>query len=151
MNALLLLTRAGILAVAGCSALALAADVPSGWKLIKDKKQVCQAAVPADWTTDKILTSMATSPDKKSSVVVHGLRAGASYSDTVTMAKQMFKPVKVFEDSASRTFYSSERKGKPGSSYYVAIGGAQVCNAQIDFEGSDDTAKKIANSLSAAK
>jgi hypothetical protein len=136
------------LAAAAITLACSAADIPSGWKTIKDRKQVCQVAVPNDWTTDKILTSMATAPDKKANVIVHGLPPSANYAETVATAKKMFQPLKVFDETGSRTWFSSARRnGKPGSSWYVATGGSQVCNAQVDFDDAsmEATARRLSN------
>ena len=48
---------------------AAAQTVPAGWKTVTDMRKVCQIAVPADWTPDTLLKSMAISPDKKANVV----------------------------------------------------------------------------------
>jgi hypothetical protein len=73
---------------------AAAQDVPAGWKVVKDRKQTCQMAVPSDWTGSAIMPSNLTSPDKKANVVFGGKPASAAYADIVKMAKSMFKPVK---------------------------------------------------------
>lgn len=134
---------------------AAAQSVPAGWKIVKDRKQHCQIAVPADWTTDKILTSQATAPDKSASALVHGIPPGAAtYADTVKAAKGLYKPIKTFEESGSRTWYSTAPDpGQTGTSWYVATGGAQVCDAQILFKtpASEATAKQIVMSLTPVK
>ena len=75
---------------------AAAEDAPAGWKIVKDRKQLCQTAVPADWTADPGPLAVGVhSPDKKGSVIVHGLPASAQWSTTIQTAKQMMKPEKV--------------------------------------------------------
>jgi hypothetical protein len=133
---------------------AAAQTVPAGWKIVTDRKGLCQIAVPADWMADKIMPSNVSSPDKKASVIVHGIAAPATYEQTVATAKTMFKPMKTFEESANRVWWSSTmRPGKTGESWYVAIGGGQVCDAQVEFQDPAfaDTAKKIVGSFSAKK
>jgi hypothetical protein len=116
-------------------------------------RKVCQIAVPADWTPDALLKSMVTSPDKKANVVVHGLRSGSDYAGVVATAKLMFPPAKTFEESATRIWFEeTPQAGKTATKWYFAIGGAQACNAEIEFEGTalEDTAKKIVASLAPA-
>jgi hypothetical protein len=131
----------------------MAQNVPSGWKVVKDSKQMCQIAVPADWTSDAIVKSMASDPAKKSTAIVHWARQN-SFAQTVSTAKQMMKPVKVFEESGSRIWYSYQpNSAKPATHWYIAAQGKNVCNADVSFEeaGAEDTAKKIAQSLGDAK
>jgi hypothetical protein len=116
-------------------------------------RKVCQIAVPADWTPDTLLKSMAISPDKKANVVVHGLNAGADYARIVANAKLMFPPAKTFEESATKIWFEeTPQPGKTATKWYFAIGGAQPCNAEIQFEGAAfaDTAKKIVGTLGPA-
>jgi hypothetical protein len=132
---------------------AAAQTVPAGWKTVTDMRKVCQIAVPADWTADSLIKSFVTSPDKKANAVVHGLRAGSDFAGVVASAKLMLPPAKTFEESASKIWY--EETPKPGTTergWYVAVGGAQACNAEIKFEGAafEETAKKIAASLGPA-
>jgi hypothetical protein len=138
----------------GLAALAAAQSVPAGWKIATDRRKLCQIAVPADWVADKIMPSQLTSPDKKAKVLVHGIPAPGTFASTVETAKKMFAPTKVFEESATKAWWASEPSNhKPGASWYVATGGASVCDAQVEFEGAafDEVAKKIVASLGPAK
>jgi len=133
---------------------AAAQTVPAGWKTVTDMRKVCQIAVPVDWIPDSLIKSFVNSPDKKSNAVVHALRAGADYAQAVSMAKMMMPPAKVIEESATRIWYEETPKpGKTATTWYFAIGGAQSCNAEVQFEGAgmEDTAKKIVASLTVAK
>src|ERR1035441_7128735 len=47
--------------------------VPAGWQVVKDLKNLCQIAVPADWTPDKLVKSFVTAADKKANAVIHAL------------------------------------------------------------------------------
>lgn len=132
----------------------LLAQVPSGWKVAKDRAGTCQLAIPADWTPDKLVSSFVSSPDGKANAVIHSLRAGQSFADAVAMAKQVMTPSKVIEDSPKRTWYAyQDASGKPGTNWYVAVAGTPVCTAQVTFQNpaTEETAKKIALSVSPAK
>jgi hypothetical protein len=123
--------------------------------LVKDKQGTCQVAVPSDWTTDKIVSSFAKSPDGKADVVSHGLRSGQAFPEATSMAKQIMKPSKIIEDSGKRLWYAYEGNSSAtgGTNWYVAVPGTPVCTAQVGFKdpAAEETAKKIALSLTQAK
>jgi hypothetical protein len=132
----------------------MAQTVPAGWKTVTDMQKLCQIAVPSDWTPDSLIKSFVVSGDKKSNVVVHGLKAGTDYKDMVATAKQLFPPVKVFEETATKIWFEkAPPAAKTTTTWYFAVGGSQVCNAEITFDGAamQDTAKKIVASLAPAK
>src|ERR1700733_13388535 len=90
-------------------------------QVIKDRQNLCQISVPSDWTADKLLHSMAASPDKKNSSIISALRAGASYQQTAAVAKTTYSVTKTVEESGARTvFVYANRNGKPGGGIYVA-------------------------------
>ena len=133
---------------------AAAQDAPAGWKIVKDRKQTCQMAVPSDWTGTAIMPSNLTSPDKKSNVIFSGKPATATYDQIVKMATDMFKPAKMIEEGAKRTwFVSTPRPGKTGTSWYVALSTSPVCEAQIEFQDAsfEASAKQMVNSLKPSK
>ena len=133
---------------------AAAQDVPAGFKLVKDRKQACQMAVPSDWTGSAIMPSNLTSPDKNAGVVFGSKPASQQYADLVKMAKSMFKPVRMIEENEKRTWYVSETaRGKSGTTWYVALSTSPLCEAQIEFQdaGFEAQAKQMVNSLKAVK
>jgi hypothetical protein len=122
----------GLVLAATLSFAGLAAAQDS--KIIKDRQGLCQISAPSDWTPDKLLHSMAASPDKKNSSIISALRAGASYQQTVAVAKTTYTVTKTVEESDARTvFVYANRNGKPGGGIYVATGGSQICVATVDF------------------
>ncbi len=132
------------------------ASVPSGWKVVVDRKKTCQYAVPADWTADTLLAGTATSADKKSNVVVHGNEQ--SLANIKPMVQQMMPPDKTIEDNGKRYWYSYKHLANasdlPGTNWYVAVavpGG--VCAAQVSFKdpGGEAVAKQIVDTIGAAK
>jgi len=132
-----------------------AQDVPSGWKVVKDKQGACQLAVPAGWVADKLISSFVGSADGKANAVPHGVRAGQSFVEATTLAKQGLQPTKTIEDSGKRLWYAYQggSTAAGGADWYVAVPGNPVCTAQISFKtpAMEETAKKIALSLKPAK
>lgn len=128
------------------------AQTPAGWQVMKDKKGQCQMAVPPGWVADKIMPGSVAATDRSANVVFSGKPAEVTYQQIAGMAKEMFKPVKVFEESASRTWFASApARGK--SSWYVVLGTKPVCEAQIEFKAPafEATAKQMVESLKPAK
>jgi len=134
---------------------ASAQTVPAGWQVVKERLGRCQIAVPPDWKPDTLVKSFLIAGDKKGNAVIHALAPDANYAREMATAKLMMIPLKVFEDTATRTWYSIARaNGKPGSSWYVATnGGGQICTSQIEFDDPafEATAKKIVDTIGKAK
>jgi hypothetical protein len=132
-----------------------AQEVPSGWKVVKDKAGTCQMAVPADWVADKLISSFMTSPDGKANAVPHSIRAGQTFAQAKETAKMVTPPTKIIEDSAKRLWYASQGAATAagGTDWYVAVATSPICTAQISFKvpAMEDMAKKIAMSLTQAK
>jgi len=131
-----------------------AQEVPSGWKVVKDRQGACQIAVPPDWVSDKLVASFMQSPDGKANAVPHGQRAGQSLADAVNLSKMTLKVSKTIEESGTRVWFAFETNiGAGGTNWYVAVPGSPVCTAQVTFKSAatEETAKKIALSLTQAK
>jgi hypothetical protein len=123
-------------------------------QVIKDRQNLCQISVPSDWTPDKLVHSMAASPDKKNSSIISALRAGASYQQAVQVAKSTYTVTKTVEESGARTvLVYANHNGKPGGGIYVATGGSQICVATVDFGDSafESQAQKIAATVKPSK
>ena len=134
-----------------CSA-SVFAQTPAGWQVMKDRKGQCQMAVPPAWVADKIMPGSVAAADRSANVVFSGKPAEVTYQQIAGMAKEMFKPVKVFEESASRTWFASApAHGK--SSWYVVLGTKPVCEAQIEFKDPsfEATARQMVESLKPVK
>jgi len=123
----------------------------TGWRVIKDKTGACQLSVPPNWT---VLSTPGTanSPDKMTTMVRPGLRAYKRWSDETL---KMLNIDKLFENSATRSFYVTKPAGNPPSlSYHVEVpGGANACIAQISAKPSSnlEEMKTVAATLTAAK
>jgi hypothetical protein len=83
------------------------------------------------------------------------MRAGQSFTEATTLAKQGLQPTKTIEDSGKRLWYAYQGASTAagGADWYVAVPGSPVCTAQISFKAAamEETAKKIALSLTQAK
>jgi len=133
-----------------------ASPAPAGWKVVTDRKKMCQYSVPSDWTLDSLLVGVATSADKKSNVVMKG--NDQSLADIKPIVQQMIPPDKTIEDSGKRYWYSYKHltngSDLPGTNWYVAVsvpGG--VCAAQVSIKdpAGETLAKQIVDTISAAK
>lgn len=139
---------AGIVLLSTAAA-ALAAD-----QIVVDRKNACQMSVPADWKIDAFIKSSASSPDKMESAIVSSTNRGQSLNDAKGVMQQMYKPVKVLEDSAQRFWYEyvppNNQNGKTRA-WYVGIPlKGNVCGAQITMkDGNEALAKTIAMSVKA--
>ena len=134
-------------------ATAAMATTPAGWKVVTDRRQTCQYAVPADWSQDRLVSSSSVSPDKKSKVVIHGTQE--SLADTKKDLQQTITPEKTIEDSGKRFWFTFKSvTGAEGTNWYVGVpvsGG--TCAAQISFKdaGAESTMKQIVETVGAAK
>jgi hypothetical protein len=147
--------KIGVAVLLSVSTMVLAA-VPSGWKVVTDKKKMCQYAIPADWAADTLLIGTATSADKKSNVVVRG--NAQSLAEIKPMIQRMMPPDKTIEDNGKRYWYSYKHLANAsdlsGTNWYVAVavpGG--VCAAQVGFKdpGGEAVAKQIVDTIEVAK
>lgn len=127
-----------------------AAGVPNGWQQFSDKAGRCSIAVPGDWKG--LIKTVPQSPDGNSQAIISSSDLTTSLAQLKPIATQMMKPVKVFEDSASRYWYQFEGNEGTGTHWYVAVPAkGAVCLAQIIFksDGDEATLKTVAKSLTA--
>jgi hypothetical protein len=133
------------------SSLALAAggEIPAGWSVHSDRKQICQFATPPDWTSDALTHAVWTSPDGKSSAVISGA-AGLTLQDAKGVMEGNYAPDKVFEDTAGRLWYQYNTGGSTNWYVGVAVKGG-VCGATLSFKDAAGEAvqKQIANTVGA--
>jgi len=134
----------------------MAANIPSGWKVVTDRAKTCQYAVPPDWTQDALFKSSSLSPDKKSTAIVNGVKQ--SMSEIKTNSNMVLTPDKVIEDSAKRYWYSYKNTlgGTPDSTnWYIAVPGNAgiTCTAQVTFQdpGTDSLARQIVDTIGPVK
>lgn len=119
-------------------------------KPVTNKDGNCVASVPSTWTVQPNF-GIATSPDKKSSIVVsspnHGL---SSLADVEQLAPTLYKNDKVTKSSASE-FEMEGTNGADKPNFYRSIpAGAKLCIAEITYQsGTPAEAKAIIETLKA--
>src|ERR1700691_3492589 len=84
--------------------------VPAGWQIVKDSKNACQVAVPADWSLYGESHSAAVFRDTSTALPVVTSQPGQTFSPlsefflkTLNISKE-----KLFENSSKRIFYQDK-------------------------------------------
>jgi hypothetical protein len=136
----------------------LDATTPAGWKVLVDMTKSCQISVPSDWIVSSSSLISADSPDKKADVRMNVTNLGHTLREFKVTAEQIYVPIKIFEDSKSRLWFSYEEPSAPEGirvvNFFVGIPvEGNVCAARVSFEKRrlESVAKQIAQSLAAAK
>jgi hypothetical protein len=133
---------------------AAAQVVPTGWQLIKDSKNNCQIAVPADWSPYGDNYGAAIFHDTTTAMAVVTSQPGQTFrplSEALLKVLDIPKD-KMFENSAKRVFYQDKTSGGPEdpNGYTFSVPGkAGTCSGRLTFVPSitEDAARKIALSL----
>src|SRR4051812_440020 len=140
-----------------CSSIAFA-DVPQGWKVVKERSGKCEMAVPSKWKQQVISgrkVGAAASPDKSIDAVVNLMKGTdwAAFKPVLYATYKRERDRPKIEDSPNRLWFFASTNAPPGkSSWYVAVPGtAGTCTAQIHFKPGDvageETARKIVDSI----
>jgi hypothetical protein len=108
----------------------------------------CAVTVPAAWKGDK---SIATSPDKKVSILVSQPKMIDSFDELKTSAKQIYQNARVTKDSATEfEFEGKAMNGKPNVYRAIPAGDKVFCLAEVQYEsGTVDDARKLVHTLAA--
>jgi hypothetical protein len=133
---------------------ALAQTTPTGWKLVKDSKGVCQIAVPPDWDPLPETTGAAVFKDVTTAIAVVTSQAGQVFKPLTETLQKMFgiRKDKLFENTATRIFYQDKisKRSEDPNTYSASVpskGGTCSCHIVILPSVPEETAKKIALSL----
>ncbi len=145
-----LITTAVAALIVASSATPAAAPPVAGWQKVTARKGGCAMYIPGDWKISALLKGSAASADGSASAVVDRTDAASTLAEVKPVMEGMYKPVKIFEDTAQRLWYSYELNNK--IHWYVGMpvkGG--ICGAQITVGKPDQeaVAKKIALSVAA--
>jgi hypothetical protein len=141
------MNKYGLICMLSLVIFAAAADT----KPVKNPDGNCTASVPTNWTVNAL--GMATSPDKKVSLVIsspkHGLQTLAQVQQ---MAPNVYKEDKVTKSSPTEfEMEGNSISGKPNV-YRAVPAGDKVCIAEITYEnGNVATARSTVGTLKAAK
>jgi hypothetical protein len=82
-----------------------------------------------------LVIGFSSSPDNKKSVAVHSQTPDRQYKEVASMAKSLYKDVKVVEESASRTLFTyAHTNAEPGEGLHIATATSPVCTATVDCD-----------------
>jgi hypothetical protein len=131
--------------------------VPAGWQIVKDSKNTCQIAVPADWSLYGDTHSAAVFHDTSTALAVVTSQPGQSFTPLTEFFQKVLNisKEKLFENTSKRIFYQDKTSANaedPNSYSFSVPGKAGTCSGHLTFLPSitEDTARKIALSLGPA-
>jgi hypothetical protein len=131
--------------------------VPTGWQIVKDSKQACQIAVPADWSVYGESHSAAVFHDTSTALAVVTSQPGQTFAPLTEFFQKVLNinKDKFFENTAKRIFYqdkTSANHDDPSSYTFSVPGKGGTCSGRLTFLPSipEDMARKIALSLGPA-
>jgi len=131
-----------------------AQTVPGGWQIVKDPKNACQVAVPADWVIYGDSRSAAIFHDAATALVVVTSQPGQAFAPLTEHLQTILNisKGKLFENSAKRIFYQDKASSHPDDPnwYTFSVPGKNgTCSGHLTFlpSISDDVARKIVLSL----
>jgi hypothetical protein len=131
--------------------------VPAGWQIVKDSKNTCQIAVPADWSPYGDTHSAAVLHDTSTALAVVTSQPGQSFTPLTEFFQKVLNisKEKLFENTSKRIFYQDKTSAsaEDSNSYSFSVPGkAGTCSGHLTFLPSipEDTARKIALSLGPA-
>jgi hypothetical protein len=128
--------------------------VPANWQIVKDAKNACQIAVPADWSPYGDTRSAAIFQDTSTALAVVTSQPGQTFSPLTEFFQKVLNigKEKLFENTNKRIFYqdkTSRGADDPNSYTFSVPGKAGTCSGHLTFLPSitEDVARKIALSL----
>jgi hypothetical protein len=130
--------------------------IPTGWKVIKDAKGVCQIAVPPDWSPFGEGNGAAMLRDSTNALAVVTSQAGQDFKPLPpSLVRSAVAKDKLFENSTKRTFYQDKISRGPEdqngfSASVPATNGTCSCHVIALPAISDEILKKVALSLGPA-
>ncbi len=128
-------------------------SVPANWKLVKDSKALCQIAVPENWIAS---AGSAYYQEPTIAIAVVTSQSGQVFgpiSESLLISILKVPKENVFENSEKRVYYVDRGSAESHSLNVMVAGRTGTCSAHIVYPSSvaDETAKKIALSLTAAQ
>src|ERR1017187_7622414 len=131
--------------------------MPAGWQLVKDSKNACQLAVPADWSPYGESRSAAVLHDMSTALAVVTSQPGQTFAPLTEFFQKVLniRKEKLFENTPKRIFYqdkTSAQADDPNSYTFSVPGKAGTCSGHLTFLPSvpEEVARKIALSLGPA-
>jgi hypothetical protein len=128
--------------------------VPAGWQIVKDSKNACQIAVPADWSPYGDNIGAAVFQDTSTAIATVTSQPGQDFAPLPESLQKLLdiRKEKMFENTAKRIFYqeqTSTSREDPNAYTFSVPGKAGTCSGHLRFlpSISEDIARKIALSL----
>lgn len=130
------------------------AQTPASWKVIHDKSNACQLAVPADWTPNSRLPGSAQAPGNQGDLQVTS-SPGKVIKPLNDMTQKALMVGKMIENSEKLVFYSSAptKSDHPITPYRAIVPGKDgTCSTMISVRAgvTEETVRKIVATLSVA-
>jgi hypothetical protein len=132
--------------------------VPAGWQIVKDSKNACQIAVPADWSPYGENIGAAVFQEVSTAIATVTSQPGQKFAPLTDSMQRLLEIPKdqMFENTAKLTFYRekiSKNKEDANAYSFSAPGKAGMCSGHLTaLPGiSEDVARKIAFSLGPAQ
>jgi hypothetical protein len=128
-------------------------QVPSGWKVLHDKTNACQIAVPGDWTVSAQTSWIANAPADQGSVQLVA-QPGKTVKPMNEAAQKALMVAKMIQNTPQVVLYASQptKSERPITPYHAIVQGkGGTCGALIDVRAgvTEDLVKKITATLSA--
>ena len=134
-----------------------AQTVPTGWQIVKDAGNICQIAVPADWSLWHDSSGAAVLHDPSNAIAIVTSQPQQEFRPLPEAVQKVLEISKesMFENTARRVFYQDKTSRGPQdpSGYSVSVPGKSgTCSGHVTFLPGipQDTARKIALSLAPA-
>src|ERR1035438_2450568 len=95
---------------------AFAQVVPTGWQVVKDAKNLCQIAVPADWAPYGESKGAAILHETSTAIAVVTAQPGQEFAPLTQSLQKVLEisKDKLFENTAKRVFYQDKTSTAPG-------------------------------------
>jgi hypothetical protein len=119
------------------------AQVPAGWKTVKDRSGRCQASVPGDWTIGGgVLASSASGPNYRSAGVFAGVQEDARKGMSEEKLHSLGATT-IFDNTPKTTFFAgtaTKQSGKVPSllKYTAQVAGKPACTVQVTVPTGQD-------------
>jgi hypothetical protein len=130
------------------------AQIPGSWKVIHDKSNACQLAVPADWSANSPLPGSAQAPGNQGDLQVSS-SPGKAFKPFNDMTQKALMVGKMLENSEKLVFYSSAptKSDHPITPYRAIVPGKDgTCSTMVSVRAGvpEETVRKIVATLSVA-
>jgi hypothetical protein len=129
-------------------------SLPTGWKVLKDPKGVCQILVPETWDSPSDQASWTVLRDATTAIAVVTSQPGQVFKPLPeSLLKIMGIPKeRIFENSAKRIYYQDKVAANSSDTNAFSVmepGHAGTCSSRVVFlpEATEETARKIVLSV----